>query len=284
MKVYLNGRLVPQRDAKISIFDHGLLYGDGVFESFRTYNNKTYKLDEHIKRLLRSAKTIYLRPLPTARQIKLAVFKSLRANNFKEAYIKIIITRGEAKGHGLSLKNALGKPNLIVIVEKQKDYPNNTFTKGWKAIISSIQRANTPSTRIKSLNYLDNTLAMLEAKKAGASEAFLLDEKGHIVEGIISNIFVVKHETIYTPPKEAPILVGITRNTVIKIAKQSAFSVIEKNLTPKELYTADECFITFSGAGIIPITKIWNKKIGSGRCGYFTTSLINLYNAQTKKI
>jgi branched-chain amino acid aminotransferase len=282
-KACLNGKIVPLEDAKISALDRGLLYGDGVFESLRTYGGRPFQLNEHIKRLLRGAKLLRIRMAPGAAQLKLAVLKTIAANKFKESYVKIMITRGEAKKHGLDPSAAAGKPTLIVLVEEQKPFPKTIFTKGWKAVISNIVRPNVPTSRIKSLCYLDNILAKLEAGKAGADEAFMLDERRSVVEGTVSNIFIVKHGAIYTPPKEAPILLGLTRNLVMKLAKQSAFRVAEKNLTPKELYTADECFVTFSGAGIVPITRIWNKKIGSGKCGHVTASLIRLYDAEIKK-
>jgi branched-chain amino acid aminotransferase len=283
-KVYLNGKIVPLQEAKISILDRGLAYGDGVFESLRTYRGKPFQLEEHIKRLLRGLKSLRIRPPLTTSQLKLAVLRTIAANKFKESYIKIIATRGEAKKHGLDPKNVGKKATLIVLVEELKPYPKIIFTKGWKAIISSIVRADVPSSRIKSLCYLNNMLAEMEAKKAGADEAFMLDERGNVLEGTISNIFIVKFGTIFTPPKDSPILAGLTRNLVIKLAKQSAFRVVEKSISPKELYTADECFITFSGPGIVPITKIWNKKIGSGKCGSVASSLIQLYDAETKKI
>lgn len=260
-----------------------MLYGDGVFESLRTYRGKPFQLEEHIKRLLHGAKFLRIHFPLSASQLKLAVLKTIAANRFKESYIKIIVTRGEAKGHGLDPKNVVGKATVVILVEEQKPYPKKIFTSGWKAIISSIIRPDVPISRIKSLNYVNNVLAKMEAQKAGADEAFMLDERGNIVEGTISNIFIVKHGAIYTPPKEAPILQGLTRNLVMRLAKQSAFRVVEKNITPKELYTADECFITFSGPGIVPITKIWNKRVGSGKCGPITASLIKLYDAETKK-
>ncbi len=269
------------RDAAISVLDRGLFYGDGIFESFRTYNGKPFQLDAHLKRLLRGARTLYMRALPGAAQLKTAVLKTIEANNFKESYIKIIITRGPAKQHGLSPKNAIGKPTVIIIVEEQRPQPKKAFSDGWKAIISQVSKPDVPSSRIKSLNYINNLLAKREAEKAKADEAIMLDEQGYLAEGTISNVFIVKHGTIYTPPKTAPILAGLTRDLVIKLAKQSAFKVIEKNITPKELYTADECFITFSGPGIVPITRIWQKKINNGRPGYVTTSLSELYHEET---
>lgn len=283
IKVYLNGKIVPLQDAKISILDRGLSYGDGVFESLRTYGGKPFQLEEHLKRLLRGLKTLRIRPPLTAAQLKLAVLRTVAANKFKESYIKVMATRGEAKRHGLDRSNAGGKASIIILVEELKPYPKAISTKGWKAIISGIVRPDVPSSRIKSLCYLNNVLAKMEAKKSGADEAFMLGERRNVLEGTVSNIFIVKHGAIYTPPKDAPILAGLTRNLIIKLAKQSAFSVIEKAISPKELYTADECFITLSGPGIVPITKIWNKKIGMGTCGSVTASLIKLYDAETKK-
>jgi len=283
-KVFLNGKIVPLGEAKISVLDRGFSYGDGVFESLRTYRGSPFLLEEHIKRLLRAARSLRIRrPLPAAK-LKLAVLRTIQANKFRESYIKIILTRGDAKRHGLSPGRTPNRPNLVILVEEQKPYPNKMFTRGWKAVISRIIRPEIPTSRIKSLCYLDNILAMMEAKKAGADEAFMLDENGYIVEGTVSNIFMVRFGTIYTPPKEAPILAGITRKLVIKLARQSAFRVIEKAISPKELYTAEECFATFSGPGIVPVTRIWNKKIGSGKCGPVTASLITLYQAETHKI
>jgi branched-chain amino acid aminotransferase len=279
-KIYLNGGIVPSKDAAIPINDRGLLYGDGIFESFRTYKGKPFQLDLHIKRLLRSAKALSIRPLPGATQLKRSVLKLLVVNKFKESYVKIIITRGQAKKRGLSLKNAVGKPTLIILVEQQKPYSNKMFSAGWKAIISQVSKPDVPSSRIKSLNYLNHILAKREADKTRADEAIMLDDQGYLAEGTISNIFIVKHGIIYTPPKTAPILPGLTRELVIRLAKHSAFKVVEKNITPKELYTADECFITFSGPGVVPITRIWQKKIGRGQPGYVTTSLMELYKEE----
>lgn len=284
MKLFIDGKIVPQEKAVISVFDRGLFYGDGVFESLRTHSGKPFLLDEHLKRLIKGGETLKLRLPYSIKQLKQAVLKTIAANKFEESYIKIIITRGRSKGHGLDPRKVAGKATLIIIVEKQKAFPQKIFTSGWKVIISSIKKADVPSSKIKSLNYLDSILAKTEANKAGANEAILLDEKGNIAEGTISNIFIVKHGVIYTPSADSPILPGLTRKLAIKLARQSAFKVTEKMITPKELYTADECFITFSGAGVVPVTRVWNKKIGNGKCGPITASLISLYNAETKKI
>lgn len=269
--------------AKVSVLDRGFLYGDGVFESLRTYERRPFLLEEHLKRLSADARQLKIHVPCSPAQLKAAVLKAIAAHKFKECYIKIILTRGKAKGHGLDFSNSTGKPNLIILVEEQKESPKTLFANGWKAIISTIRRTDVPTSRIKSLCYLDNAIAKAEARKAGADEAFMLDEKGHVVEGTVSNIFIVKLGTIFTPPLEEPILAGITRNLVLRLAKQSAFKAVEKIIDPKELYNCDECFITMSGVGIIPITKIWNRRIGNGKCGPITQKLILLYQAEAQR-
>jgi len=264
----------------LSIQDRGFLYGDGVFESLRTYNGKPFLLDEHLKRLYKALKIIRIKPPLSTKQLKTKLLKELKDNKFKESYIKIIITRGEAKEHGLDPKKSGKKPTLIILVENLKEKK----LKPWKAIISSIIKPENPTSIIKSLCYLDNILAKMEATRSGANEAFLLDQNGYLAEGTISNIFIVKFDTIFTPSLNSPILAGVTRKLVIKLAKQSAFKVVEKDLNPKDLYTADECFVTFSSQGIVPIVKIWNKRIGKGKPGYVTEALIKHYDAETKKI
>lgn len=283
MKVYFNGKIIPIEGARVPVLDRGLLYGDGLFESLRTYDRRPFLLEEHLKRLLAGARLLKIKLPCSLSQLKLAVLKTVASNPFREHYIKIVITRGEARGHGLDFSNSTGKPTVIVLDEEMKEYSRNIFTQGWKAILSSVKRTEVPTSRIKSLCYLDNALAMAEARRSGADEAFMLSEKGHVVEGTSSNIFIVKLGTIYTPPAEEPILSGITRNLVLKLAKQSAFRAVEKIIDPKDLYNCDECFITMSGAGIVPVTRIWKKRIGSGKCGPLTEKLILLYQAETQK-
>lgn len=283
MKVFINGKIIPLEEANISILDRGLLYGDGVFESFRTYNRRPFLLEEHLKRLLAGAKALKIRAPYSLSYLKLSVLKTIASNHCKEYYIKIIITRGKSRGHGLDFSNVEGKPTLIILIEELKEYPRRIFSLGWKAVIATVRRAEIPTARIKSLCYLDNALAKDEARKAGADEAFLLDQKGNVVEGTASNIFLVKYGEIFTPPAEGPILCGITRNLVLRLAKQSAIKLIEKPIDPKEFYNCDECFITSSGAGIVPVTRIWKRKIGSGKCGPITNTLIALYQAETTK-
>jgi len=283
-KVYLNGKILPAQKAVLPVFDRGLLYGDGVFESLRTYRGKPFLLEEHIKRLLLGLKFLKIRSPLSLSQFKIAVLRTLFTNKFKEAYIKIIVTRGEAREHGLDPIFSTGKPNVIILAESLKSYPKSIYVTGWKVIISQIIRANTPTSKIKSLCYLDNLLAKMEAGQAGANEAFMLDEKGNLVEGTTSNLFLVKNRIVFTPNQDEPILPGITRNMVLKLAQRSGFRVVEKVINPKELYSADECFVTSSGVGIVPVTKIWDKKIGKGQCGPITFTLIKFYDAEANKI
>jgi len=278
IKAYVNGKLVLQAEANISIFDRGFLYGDGAFESLRTYNKKPFLIDDHLKRLFNTLKLLHIKPDLNQKELKTAVIKTVSANNFKESYIKIIVTRGAAKTHGLGLKNFKGKANTIIIVEPQPE----TKIKPWTAIISTITKSENPTSYIKSLCYLDNMLAKVEAEQHGADEAFMLDERGNLTEGSVSNIFLIKFNTVFTPPEESPILMGITRKQVIKLAKQAGLRMVEKYLTPKDLYNAEECFCTLSGQGIVPVTKIWKKKVGDGKVGHVTQALMNRYEVETK--
>jgi branched-chain amino acid aminotransferase len=283
-KIFLNGRIVPLEQAKISVLDRGFLYGDGVFESLRTYGRRPFLLNEHLKRLLFDAQQLKIKVPYSLSQLKTAVLKTVSANNFKEHYIKIIISRGAAKGHGLDPSNAAGKPTVIVLCEELKPYPRSLYEKGWRVIISKTPRASVPTSKIKSLCYVDNMLAMMEAKQAGADEAFMPDEKGHIVEGTVSNIFIVKRGKIITPPVAEPILQGITRALVIKLAGRAGFVVKEQIIAPKDLNTCDECFATMSGAGIVPVTYVVKKKIGVGKCGPITNALIDLCKRETSAL
>lgn len=279
MKIYINGKIVPIEKAGIPILDRGFLYGDGVFESLRTYGRRPFLLDQHLKRLSSAARLLNIRPPLLLAGLKRAIMRTIVANRFPELYLKVILTRGENKGHGLDPSNSTGKPNLVIIAESLKEYP----VKGWKAIISSIRRTEVPTSHIKSLCYLDNIIAKAEARKAGADEALMLDEKGRVVEGTVSNIFMVKLGAIYTPPVDEPILAGITRGLAIRLAKHANLRVVEKMIDPKALYNCDECFVTSSGAGIIPVTKIGRKKIGGDKCGPLTRRMIELYKAETLK-
>ncbi len=250
-KAFFNNKLVDIDSLKISPFDRGFMYGDGVFESLRTYNGKPFLLDEHLSRLEKDAKTIGIKISLTKEKLKAAVLKLIKVNGYKESYIKIIVTRGIAKQHGLSIKNSQ-KSNLIILAEKQEQEQKQE----WIIKISSIIKYKTPISHIKSLNYLENILAKKEAEEAGADEAILLSPEGYVTEGTISNIFMVKKGVLYTPPLSLGILPGITRSLVIRLAKKQGIKVRERFFTIKDLKKADEVFLTFSGRGIVHVRKI----------------------------
>jgi branched-chain amino acid aminotransferase len=270
--VWFNGKLVPKDKIKIDMFDRGFMYGDGVFESLRTYNGKPFMLDEHLKRLYKAAKRVSIK----APDLRTAVLRTIKANGFDRSYIKIIVTRGVAGGHGLDISNVLTKPTAIVMVDRLKDYPADTYMKGWRAVITDIRRGDTLAD-IKTLNYANNILAKLEASRQKANEAIMLTNKGFLAEGTVSNLFFVKRGTIYTPSVKTGILEGITRDVVLKIARRSGIRAAEGFYKARELYSADESFITSSSSGIVPIVSVDGKKIGSGKPGMITRRLMELY-------
>ena len=282
MKVFFNDRIIPLEKARLSVLDRGFLYGDGVFESFRTYNRKPFLLAAHLKRLLAGAKFLKIRGPFSSARLDAAIDRTIAANPFKECYIKVIITRGQAVGHGLDISNACGKPTLLILVEEFAAPPKELYHNGWSVIIPSIRRADQPTSRIKSLCYLDNLLAKAEAKKKGANEALMLNEKGDLVEGTVSNFFLVKGGSLYTPPLAEPILSGVTRHFVIGLARKQGIKIIEKELRPRDLYQCHECFLTLSSLGIVPVTRVGHKKIGSGKCGPVTGRLRRSYPAEVR--
>jgi branched-chain amino acid aminotransferase len=275
--VYINGELVPKSQAKISVFDHGFLYGDGVFESILVTDGVAFKLKEHIDRLYDSAKAICLDiPMSKEEMIK-TVVDVVRANGFRDAYIRLIVTRGVGD-LGLDPRKCQ-KPTIVIIVDKIKLYEEETSSKGLTAIISSVRRDRVDATthEVKSMNYLNNILAKLEANAVGADEAIMLDDRGFVSEGTADNIFIVKNGMIYTPPRTCGILPGITRARVMKLAEELGYKVIEKEITPAELLTADEVFLTGTAAGIVPVTKIAGRVIGDGKPGPITRKLMERF-------
>jgi branched-chain amino acid aminotransferase len=263
---------MPRKKVKVDIFDRGFMYGDGVFESLRTYKGEPFMLDEHLKRLYKAAKILHIK----APDLKGAVLKTLKVNNFREAYIKIMISRGIASSHGLDAKNVISKPTVLVIVDELKEYPAVTFSKGWAAIITKVKRGDTLADT-KTLNYANNVLAKIDANEYRANEAIMLTNEGFLAEGTVSNLFFIRNGKLYTPSLKAGILKGITRDIVIKLAKKLKIKVIEGSFKAEKLLSADECFITFSGAGIVPIVKVDGKKIGRGKPGVMTRRLADSY-------
>ncbi|OGC03314.1 hypothetical protein A2276_00125 [candidate division WOR-1 bacterium RIFOXYA12_FULL_43_27] len=249
MYSFINGKYI--KEPKVSIFDRGFMYGDGVFESLRTYGGKPFLLSEHLARLLNACKLLRIKISLSESGIQRIIQKLMRRNKLKEAYIKIFVTRGEAKGHGLSIKKTKGNPLLIVTTEKL-----NKQAKACKITIYPLPRSNWIGTRIKSLNYLEHIFARMYAEEKGADEAIFTDEKGNILEGTTSNIFIVKNDTLITAPVSAPILAGVTRDYVIRQAKADGKKVEERLFKLKELLEADSCFITSSGQGVIRCKSI----------------------------
>ena len=280
-KVYINGKLYPKDEAKISVFDHGLLYGDGVFEGIRCYNGNIFKLSEHIDRLYDSAKAISMEIQLTRDELKDAVINTLKANNLKDSYIRLIVTRGVGK---LGLNPFLCEESqVIIITDFIQLYSKELYEKGLDAIIVPTIRNHSDALNpnVKSLNYLNNILAKIECINAGATEGIMLNKDGYVAEGTGDNIFIVKDNGIVTPPTTAGILIGITRNVVIELANEAGMTVKEEQLTRDDLYNADECFLTGTAAEIIPVVNLDGRKIASGKPGKVTLSLLKKYQELT---
>jgi branched-chain amino acid aminotransferase len=272
-KVYIGGKLYDKADAKISVYDHGLLYGDGVFEGIRVYSGKVFKLREHLDRLYDSAQGIHLE-IPISKEgMSDAVQSTVQANGRKDAYIRLLVTRGSGS-LGLDPRKTT-EPQVIIIVDDINLYPRELYDKGLE-IVSVATIRNHPqalSPRVKSLNYLNNILAKWEAIGAGCLEAVMLNHKGEVAEGTGDNIFVVKRGVVRTPPLDAGILEGVTRNVVIGLAKDAGLPVQESTMTRQDLYAADECFLTGTAAEIMPVVKIDGRVIGNGQPGPMTRKL-----------
>lgn len=263
LKVWLDGKLLPKAEAKISVYDHGLLYGDGIFEGIRQYNGRVFQKEEHLQRLYESAQGIRLTIPYTREQLSAALEETLAANGLKDSYIRLVVTRGV--GYlGISPKNCTA-PSVCIIADKIQMYPEETYKNGMAVIVASTMRnhPNSISPKVKSLNYLNNVMAKWEAIDAGVPEAVMLNHLGHVCECTGDNIFIVKGGRLLTPPEEAGILVGITRQVVIKLAREAGIAVAESNMTRFDLYVADECFLTGTGAEIVPVSMIDNRRIGN---------------------
>jgi len=282
LKIYINGRLLAKEDAKISVYDHGLLYGDGVFEGLRSYGGRVFRLEQHIRRLYDSAKAIWLEiPLSPAAMAD-AVKQTLAANALSDAYIRLVVTRG-AGSLGLD-PNRTSDPQVIVIADRIQLYPPELYEKGLEIITASTLR-NHPAAlnaRIKSLNYLNNILAKIEGLQAGCIEALMLNHKGEVAECTGDNIFVVHAGVLSTPPTDAGILEGITRQAVIELAASAGIEVRERSLTRHDVYIADECFLTGTAAEVIPVVKVDQRTIGSGQPGPLTRTLTERFHELTR--
>ncbi|HEY4232926.1 MAG TPA: branched-chain-amino-acid transaminase [Lacipirellulaceae bacterium] len=282
-QIYINGEFFPQEEAKISVYDHGLLYGDGVFEGLRAYSGKVFRLDEHVERLWNSAKAIWLTIPMTRDAMADAINESVRINGIKDGYIRLVVTRG-AGSLGLD-PNKCANPQVIIIADAIALYPPELYEKGLEIVSVSVMR-NHPAAlnpRIKSLNYLNNILAKIEGLQAGCVEALMLNHKGEVAECTGDNIFTVRQGILHTPPIDAGILEGVTRGAVIDLAQAAKIEVREVPLTKHDVYIADECFLTGSAAEVIPVVKVDSRTIGTGKPGPMTADLKKRFHALTRE-
>jgi branched-chain amino acid aminotransferase len=281
-RVWINGQLIDKADAKISVYDHGLLYGDGVFEGIRVYSGKVFKHQEHIDRLFESAKAIALTIPTTPDKLMAAVEETVAANKKVDGYIRLIVTRGAGT---LGLDPRKCDPQIIIIVDDISLYPRELYENGLEVITSSYIRnhPNAVNPRIKSLNYLNNILAKMEAIRAGCLEAIMLNHKGEVAECTGDNLFTVKKGVLSTPPTDAGILEGITRNFVIELAKTAGIPFHESTLTRHDVYIADEVFLTGTAAEVIAVTKVDDRVIGSGKQGPVTRQLREMFQKAVRE-
>jgi len=282
MKIFIDGKYYDQKNAKISVFDHGLLYGDGVFEGIRAYHGSVFRLREHIDRLFYSAQAILLAiPMSHAEMMK-AVIDACRRNKLRDGYIRLIVTRGVGT-LGLNPRSCKS-PSVIIIAGSIQIYPPELYARGMDIITvpttRNLHSALNPA--IKSLNYLNNILARIEANNSGFEEAVMLNAEGFVSECTVENIFIVNGRKLMTPPLSAGALYGVTREAVMELAAQMGLAVSEPNLTRYDLFNANECFLTGTGAEIVPVVKIDGRVIGAGKPGPVTKRLVSDYHALTK--
>ena len=277
-KIWLDGKFLEKDDAKISVYDHGLLYGDGVFEGIRVYSDRIFRCADHLNRLWDSAKAIRLAIPYTREELTAAMQETNKANNFTDCYVRLVVTRG-AGYLGLN-PNKCPRPTAFIIAETIELYPREMYEKGMSVITASVIRnhPNAVSPRIKSLNYLNNILAKIEATDAGVPEAIMLNHEGNVAECTADNIFIARNSTLYTPTITDGILEGITRNVIIELCARLKIPCVERTLQRQDLYIADECFLTGSAAEVIPVTRIDARVIGSGAPGPLTKRILEAFH------
>lgn len=280
MYVYLNDRIVSSENAVVSVFDHGFLYGDGIYETMRAYNGIVFMIDEHIKRLFRSASLIGLKIPYNSEKLKSSIYETIQANNLKNAYIRLTISRG-CGSLGLD-PDFCQKPSIVIIVKEQKDYPKSLYQKGLKVIIARTRRnlKEAINPQIKSLNFLNNILAKLEAKEKNANEAIMLNVYRKLTEGTICNVFFYKDNILFTPSIDCGILDGITRGIVIGIAIEQGIKVKEGKFTKEDIYSAKEIFITNTTMEVMPVSELDDNKYPVGE---LSKNLRRLYKQKVKE-
>jgi branched-chain amino acid aminotransferase len=282
-RVYISGKLFEKSDAKVSVFDHGLLYGDGVFEGIRSYSGRVFRLKAHVDRLYESAQAIHLQVPMSREEMARAIRETLAVNNLTDAYIRVVVTRG-AGSLGLDPRKTTD-PQVIIITDHISLYPEELYEHGLKIITAATTRnhPNAVNPRIKSLNYLNNILGKIEATQAGCLEALMLNYKGEVAECTGDNIFVVQRGQIHTPTIDSGILEGITRGAVIELARASGYTVIERTMDRLDVFKADECFLTGTAAELIPVVECDGRIIGTGRPGPITRELRQRFQALVRE-
>ncbi|MFA4984467.1 MAG: branched-chain-amino-acid transaminase [Candidatus Omnitrophota bacterium] len=284
MKVYINGKFFEKNDAKISVFDHGFLYGDGVFEGIRVYERLIFKAWEHIERLYESAHSIMLKIPMSKDQIAQAMIRTLKENKLENAYVRLIVSRGEGD-LGLDPRKCKGKETVVIIADKITLYPDKLYREGMDIItVATARNAHEAlNPQIKSLNYLNNIMAKIEAHNSGYEEALMLNDQGYVAECTGDNIFIISKGELYTPPECMGALRGVTRDTVLEIARKLGIKVHEHVFTRHELFISDECFLTGTAAEIIPVVRVDGRLIGEGKPGRITLALMKKFREATRK-
>ncbi len=272
--IFLSGEFVKKEEAVVSVYDHGFLYGDGVFEGIRAYAGNVFKLDEHLQRLFESARSILLEVPYTKEELTQIIVDTIRKNQLEDAYIRVVVSRGSGN-LGLDPLNC-SEPRLVVIAEALALFPKELYERGLRmgSVASRRNRPDVLSPQIKSLNYLNNILVKLEANQAGVDEALMLNDQGYVTEGSADNVFVVKDDIIITPPVYLGALEGITRNAIIDLAKENGYTVKETPFTRHDVYVADEVFLTGTAVEVIAVVEVDGRKINDGRPGRITNQLL----------
>jgi len=282
-KIYIDGKFYSEANAKVSVFDHGLLYGDGIFEGIRFYNGRVFRLEEHLERLWNSARSICLDIPMTRQEMTKALLETIRQNHLRDGYVRLVVTRGVGN-LGLNPEQCKN-PSVIIIVATIALYHEDFYRKGLSIVTVATRRSNPASLNpaVKSLNYLNNVMARIEANLSGADEALMLNDAGNVAECTADNVFIVKHGQIFTPPITAGALRGITRSVVFDIGAEFDIKVIEADFTRHDIFVADECFLTGTAAEIIPVVKADGRLIGNGKPGAITMRIMARFREMTRE-